>query len=79
VVAVKLSLLLIDVVTVMSGIAAQSAIDSAVYTDSMVEVAMQGCNLEHHITEHPMTSTIYPVRDLTESGFVPNSVPHCNG
>jgi hypothetical protein len=72
---VNLSPLFMAVVTSIKGIAALKAIDSAVYSDSIVDVAMHGCNLEHHSTPHPMTSIIYPVRDLTESGSVPTLVP----
>ena len=62
--------------TAISGIAAQRAIERAVYSDSMVDVAMDTCNLEHHTTKHPMTSMIYPVLDLTKSGLMPCRVPH---
>jgi hypothetical protein len=72
---VKLRPLLIEVVTFSSGIAARSATESAVYSDSIVDVAIHGCNLEHHITEHPMTSMMNPVQDFTESGLDPNSIP----
>ena len=61
--------------TAINGIAAQRAIDREVYSNSMVNVAIETCNLEHHTTEHPMTSIMYPVLDLTESGLVPYSVP----
>ena len=44
--------------TAISGIAAQRAIDRAVYSDSMVDVDMETCNLDHHTTEHPKTSTM---------------------
>jgi len=53
--------------TASSGIVALRAIDSAVYSDSIVEVAMQVCDFEHQTsTEHPITSMMYPVLDLTE-------------
>jgi hypothetical protein len=74
-VAVNLRPSLIDLVTSRRGMAARSAMDNAVYSDSIVDVAIQGCNLEHHITEQPITSIIKPVLDFTESGFVPSSVP----
>ena len=74
-VAVNLRPSFIDLVTSSRGIAARSAIDNAVYSDSIVEVAIHGCNLEDHITEQPMTSMIKPVRDFTESGLFPSSVP----
>ena len=61
--------------TAISGISAQRAIDRAVYSDSMVDVAIETCKFEHHTTEHPMTSIMYRVLDLTESGLVPCSVP----
>ena len=54
---------------------ALSDIERAVYSASMVEVAIQGWSLEHQTTGHPISSMTYPVRDLTDSGFVPSSVP----
>ena len=62
--------------TAIRGIAAHKDIERAVYSDSIVDVAIHGYNLEHQITGQPMTSTMKPVQDLTESGFVPCSVPH---
>ena len=55
---------------------ARQDIERALYSDSIVDVAMHGCKLEHQITGQPMPSTIKPVRDLTESGFIPCSVPY---
>ena len=66
---------MIALATDMKGMVAQRAMERAVYSASMVEVAMQGCNLEHQTTGHPISSMIYPVLDFTESGFVPSSVP----
>ena len=43
-------------ITAISGIAARRAIDRAVYSNSMVDVAIETCSFEHHTTEHPMTS-----------------------
>ena len=63
-------------VTAIRTIAARTDIERAVYSDSIVDEAMHGFSLEHQITGKPMTLTIKPVRDLTESGFVPCSVPH---
>ena len=71
----KLRPLLIASVNARRGIAALRDIERAVYLDFIVDVAIQGCNLEHQTTGHPRTSIMYPVQDLTESGLVPNSVP----
>ena len=60
----------------MREIAARKDIKRALYSDYIVDVAMHGCNLEHQITGQPMTSTMKPVRDLTESGLFPCSMPH---
>ena len=59
----------------MREIAASNDIESAVYSDFIVDVAMHGCSLEHQMTGQPMTSSIKPVQDLSESGFVPCSLP----
>ena len=64
-----------DLATAKKGIVAQRDIERAVYSASMVEVAMQGCILEHQITGYPMSSMRYPVLDFTDSGFVPILVP----
>ena len=48
--------LLIDVNTVIIGMAARRAIGSAMYSDSMVDVAIEACNLEHQTTEHSIIS-----------------------
>ena len=67
---------LTEVDTSKGTMAAQRAIGSAVYYDSMVEVAIEVCNFEHQTTKHPITSMMYPVWDLTDSGFlVPYLVP----
>ena len=67
--------------TVIIGMAAQRAIDNAVYSDSMVEAAIETCSLEHQTTEHPITLMMQPVLDFTDSGLVPCSVPqtHAKG
>ena len=69
----RLLLMVLD--TAINGIAAQRAIDIAVYSDSMMDIAIETCSFEHYTTEHPMTSIMQPVLDLTESGLVPCSVP----
>jgi hypothetical protein len=38
------------------GIAACSAIESAIYSDSIVEVAIDVCNCDFYSTEHPIIS-----------------------
>ena len=60
----------------MREIAAPKDIERAVYLDSIVDVTMYGCNLEHKIMGQPITSTIKPVQDLQELGFIPCSVLH---
>jgi hypothetical protein len=63
-------------VTAMRGIAARSAMERAVYSDSIVLVAIVDCNLDTQSTGQPATSIMWPVQDLTDSGFVPHSDPH---
>ena len=67
--------MLIAVDTATSRKLARRAIERAVNSDSVVDVAIDTCNSELHTTKHPMTSIMCPVLDLTESGLVPYSVP----
>ena len=65
-----------DSITANNGITDRIAIDIAVYSDSIVLVATVDCNLDTQITGQFAMLIIYPVLDLTLSGFVPSSVPH---
>ena len=56
-------------ITERRGIADQSAIDSAVYSDSMVLVAIVICIFDTHKTGQLVILMIHPVQDLTQSGF----------
>ena len=72
----KYKTLLITSVTAMRGIATRKDIERALYSDSILYVAMHVCNLKHQMIGQPMTSGMKPVRDLTGLGFVPCSIPH---
>ena len=63
--------------TSIRGIAARKAIDNAVYSDSIVVdvVLRYRVVIWNTSTLYPITSMMYPVQDLTESGFVPSLVP----
>ena len=72
---VKLSPFVAQSITARSGIAAWHAWDSAVYSDSIVLVAIVDYMTNTRKTGQLAILMIYPVRDLTQSGLALHSTP----
>jgi hypothetical protein len=66
----------ISVANILIGNTSLIAVDSALYSDSMVEVEMSVCNLLTHKTGQSAMKITYPVRLLTQDGSCLFSYPH---